>query len=187
MRSDYLPSDLTVLWKELAANPRAISADELKREARKLGGVVGLRNWFVTMVGSLAAAAYAFFLMRSKTALERAGAAMSIAGVAFVIYRFLSRPMRRLPQSAAVECTRFYRAELERQRDFHRRVLAWLLPMLPGPILFNVAFAIDRPMFAALVELQLVGMLMIAAIVVPLNLRMARKIQRRIDALDVWA
>ena len=55
---------------------------------------------------------------------------------------------------------------------------------LPGPIIFNVAFALDRPMFAPLVELQIALMVMAVAILVPLNLRLARRYQRRIDALD---
>lgn len=68
----------------------------------------------------------------------------------------------------AGSCIRFYRAELERQRDFHRGkgVLSWLLPVLPGPILFNLGFALDRPKFAPLVALQMAGFLILAAIVV---------------------
>lgn len=185
MRSDYLPDDLTKLWKELASNPVQVSADDLRNESRGLRTGLGFRNWFVVVVCCIIITAYGRFFFFSKTALERFGSALSIAGAANVIVQFLRRPARTMPNSA-VESIRFYRAELERQRDFHRGkgINSWLLPFLPGPMIFNIAFALDRPIFAPIVALQMAAFLMIAVIVVPLNLRMARKYQRRIDALD---
>ena len=117
------------------------------------------------------------------------GAAGSVAGTAFALARFLMRPVQTTADGGAVECTRFYRAELERQRDLHRGkgVLSWLLPFLPGPILFNVAVALDHPMLASLIELQMAIFVTVAAIVVPLNLRVAEKFQRRLDALNASA
>ncbi len=186
MRSDYLPDDLKRLWKELASNPAEASPEELRREAKKLGSGVRLRNAFVVGVCGFIIAAYCVFAFRSPTKWERLGAVISIAGAANVIAQFLKRSARKMPDAGATESVRFYRAELERHRDFHRGkgILSWLLPLLPGPVLFNVAFVVDRPMFAPIVEVQMAAFLMAAAIVVPLNLRMARRYQRRIDALD---
>ena len=186
MRSDYLPDDLKRLWQELAVHPVPASPVDLRGESAKLRTVLSLRNWFAAGVSSIATAAYGLFFFVSKTTLERIGAVLAIAGGINVIVQFLKRPGRAVPDADAIESIRFYRAELERQRDFHRGkgVSSWLLPLLPGPILFNVAFALDRPMFAPIVALQMAAFLLIAAIVVPLNLRMARKYQRRIDALD---
>jgi hypothetical protein len=186
MRSDYLANDLKQLWKELASNPVQLSPDDLRREAGKLRIGLLLRNWFAAVVCFLAIVAYAFFFVHSRTVLERVGAALSIVGAANVIVQFLKRPARSMPDSGATECIRFYRAELERQRDFHRGkgLFSWLLIFLPGPIVFNVAFALDRPQFASIVALQMAAMVIAAAIVVPLNLSMSRKYQRRIDALD---
>jgi len=185
MRSDYLPDDLKRLWKELASNPVAVSPDDLRRESRKLGSGLRLRNAFVTIACSLIIAAYAFFAWRSRTTPERIGAVLAVAGVANMIVQFLRRPARVMP-GGTTESVRFYRLELERHRDFHRGkgIISWLLPCLPGPIIFNVAFALDRPAFAPIVALQLAVMLLAAALVVPLNLRVARKFQRRIEALD---
>lgn len=186
MRSDYLPDYLEKLWKELALNPIQVSPDGLRRESRKLRARLSLRNWFVAGVCCLIIAAYSLFFFLSKTALERIGSVLSIAGAANAIVQFLKRPARTMPHSGAMESIRFYRAELQWHRDFHRGkgIGSWLLPVLPGPIIFNVAFALDRPIFAPIVALQMAAFLMIAAIVVLLNLRMARKYQRRIDALD---
>jgi hypothetical protein len=187
MPSDYLPDDLKHLWKELASNPVEVSPSQLRREAQGLERGVRLRNSFVTGVCCFIIAAYGFFAFLSKTTLERIGSVLSIAGAANVVVQFLKRPTRKLPDSGAIESIRFYRAELERHRDFHRGkgIRSWLLPFLPGPILFNVAFALDRPMFAPIIALQMVVFLIIAAVIVPLNLRMARRYERRIDALQV--
>jgi hypothetical protein len=186
MRSDYLPDDLKTLWQELATNPVQISPVELRREARRLGSGVRLRNSFVVVVCSLIITAYTFFAFRSSTAFERIGAILSVAGTINVIVQYLKRPSTTLTELGTTESIRFYRAQLERHRDFHRGkgICAWLLPVLPGPIIFNVAFAIDRPVFAPIVAFQMAIFLLAAIVVFPLNLRMARKYQRRIDALD---
>jgi len=186
MPGEYLPDDLKGLWKELASNPVEVSPEDLRREAGKLRNFVRLRNAFVVGVCCFIIVAYCVFAYRSPTTLERIGAVLSIAGAANVIVQFLRRRSRKMPESGAIESIHFYRTELERHRDFHRGkgIISWLLPLLPGPILFNVAFAVDRPMFAPIVELQMAGFLVIAALVVPVNLWFARKYQRRIDALD---
>jgi len=186
MRSDYLPADLEKLWKELASNPVQVSADDLRRESRQLRTGLRLRNWFVVGVCCIIISVYILFFFFSKTALERIGSLLSIAGTFNVAVQFLKRPARPMPDSTAIESIRFYRAELERHRDFHRGkgLRSWLLPFLPGPIVFNVAFALDRPIFAPIVGLQMAMFLVLAAIVVYLNLRTARKYQHRIDALN---
>jgi len=186
MPSDYLPDDLKRLWKELASDPVEVSPEELRREALRLRSGVRLRNSFVVGVGCIIIAAYSVFAFLSKTTLERVGCVLSIAGAANVIAQFLKRPSRTRPDFGAIESIRFYRAELERHRDFHRGkgISSWLLPFLPGPILFNVAFALDRPMFAPIIKLQMAVFLILAVMVFPLNLRLVGKYQRRIDALD---
>jgi hypothetical protein len=186
MRLDYLPGDLNRLWQELASNPVQVSPEDLRREVRKLRSRVRLRNCFISGVCCLVIATYCVFFFYSTTALERIGSALSIVGTTFVAIQFLRRPGRRIPDSGAIECIRFYRSELERQRDLHRGkgVFSWLLPFLPGPILFNAAVALDSPMLAPLLWLQMAVFLLIAAIVVPLNIKLARKYEHRLNALD---
>ncbi len=186
MRSDYLPNDLKRVWKELEANPAPPTPEDLRREAGRLRGGVRFRNWFAAGVASFVAVGYFMFLLVFKTPLERVGAVLAIAGAVNVIYQFLKRPARAVPDLGATDSIHFYRSELERQRDFHRGkgVFSWLLPILPGPLIWNIGFAIAHPFVALFVKVELTAFLLIAAVVVPLNLRMARRIQRRIDALE---
>jgi hypothetical protein len=85
-----------------------------------------------------------------------------------------------------MDCIRFYRRELERQRDFHRGTWLWsrLLIFLPGPLLFCMGFARVHPDAATYIWLEFAAIVVLAGIAVPLNLRLARKYQSRIDSLD---
>ena len=55
---------------------------------------------------------------------------------------------------------------------------------LPGPIIWFLGFAQAYSELAPFIWLEFVAFLILAAIAVPLNLRLARKYQRRIDALE---
>jgi len=169
MRSDYLPDDLKTLWKDLATNPVPVSADDLRRESRKLRGGVGLRNWFASGVSFFVVVAYSVYFFVFKTALERIGSALAIAGAINVIVQFLRRPARPMPDAVAIECIRFYRSVLESQRDFHlgKGVFSALLPILPGPIIWAIGFALCVRYLHRFIKLEMVAFL-----------------QRRIDALD---
>jgi len=98
----------------------------------------------------------------------------------------LTRLLTATPEAGGTSCIQYYRAELERKRDFHRGTWFWsrLLIFLPGPLLFCVGFAQAHPEIATFIWLEFAALLILAVIAVPLNLRLARKFQRRIDALN---
>ena len=78
----------------------------------------------------------------------------------------------------ATESIRFYRNELERQRDFHRGWWFWsrLVIFLPGPVIFLVSVALTFPQAATFVWLELAAFVFFVSTAVPLNLRLARKL-----------
>jgi hypothetical protein len=55
---------------------------------------------------------------------------------------------------------------------------------IPGPAIWIVGFALAFPQMAIFIWLELAAFLVFAALAVPANLRLARKYQRRIEALD---
>jgi len=186
MQGDYLSNDLEILWKELSTNPLQISPDHLRKEAEKLR--TGLRRRSVIGGGAalIVIAGWTLFFFVFPNALQRIGSVLTVAGAAYMVVQLRMRPARTMPDIGEIDCLRFYRTELERQRDFHRGKWFWsrLLIFLPGPVVWCVGFAEAYPKLAPFIWLELAAFLILGAIAIPLNLRLARKYQRRIDALD---
>lgn len=186
MPGDYLPDDLKALWSELSTKPVQVSPDQLRRELGRLQEGLRRRGMVGGGVGLTVVAAFLVYLFLFPNTLQRIGSALTVVGVLYLLLQLKMRPARARPHLAEIDCAAFYRAELERQRDFHRGTLFWsrLVVLLPGPLLFFVGFAQTHPERSTYVWGELAGFLVLAAIAVPLNLRLARKYQRRIDALD---
>jgi hypothetical protein len=184
--ADYLPDDLRRLWNELNANPALFSRDELEQEASRLQR--GLRRR--TAIGGAAAlivgVSWGIFFFLCPNLLWRIGCVLTIAAAAYIIGQIVMRSPRNLPEFGETACIRFYRAELERQRDFHRGGWFWsrLLILLPGPFVWFAGFAQTQTKLAPFIYLELAAFLMLLVIAVPLNLKLARKYQLRINALD---
>jgi hypothetical protein len=186
MPNDHLPDDLKSLWHELGTNPVCISLEELQREAKALEARIRRRHFFGFYMASIGIASFSTFLFVFPNVLLRVGSALIVLGICYMLVQLGFRRARTLPDPAAMSCAVFYRAELERQRDFHRGRWFWSrsLIFLPGPVLFFIGLAQTYPKRAAFVWLEFALALILAVIAVPLNFRLARKYQRRIDALD---
>ena len=127
-----------------------------------------------------------FFFVFPNT-LQRVGSVLTVAALLYGAYQLYERRNRTLPsEPSPAACTDFYRAELARQRDFHRGILFWsrLVIMIPGYILFLIGFAMAYPGLTrnlAIIGACFIGLCIVA---VPVNLRLSRKYQRQMDALD---
>jgi len=86
-----------------------------------------------------------------------------------------------------MDSVHFLRAELERQREFHRGIQFWsrLFALVPGLLTFGIAAMVIYPWPDSLVGYAVTG---VTVVVVPLaiwlNGRKAREYQRQIEALD---
>jgi hypothetical protein len=80
----------------------------------------------------------------------------------------------------------FYRTELERQRDFHRGLWLWsrVVIVIPGIYLFLIGRAIEHPEGFFHQPRLIAASVVLAALAVVRQLRLARKYQHEIDALD---
>lgn len=187
MPGDYLPDDLKTLWQELGTGPVQISPEELQREMGKLQK--GLRRRSLIGLGSafIVIAAFSAFFFFFPNRLQRIGSALTVMGTTYVIIQLRMRRAKVTPAVGDTECAPFYRAELERQRDFHRGRWFWsrLLLFSPGPLIFCIGFAQAHPEISTFIWLELGAFLILSVVAVPLNLRLARKYQKRIDALNV--
>lgn len=182
----YLPEDLITLWKELSKNPRRLSPDQLRREMEWLR--TGLRRR--SMVGYCAAfiviAGFTALVFRFPNVLQRIGSILTVLGAGYLVLQLRMRRAQIIPVTDEIDRVRFYRTELERQRDTHRGAWFWsrLMIFLAGPLIWLIGFAQARPKHVLFIWVEFAAVLMLAAIAVPLNLRLARRYQCRIDALD---
>jgi hypothetical protein len=186
MLDSGVPDDLKLLWKELSANPPQISPDQLRKEAEMLKK--GLRRKSVIGFGAVfsAIAGFTLFFFLFPNSWQRIGSILTVMGAGYSGVQLRMRRARTMPDIGQTACVAFYRAELERRRDFHRGKWFWsrLLIFLPGPLIFCVGFVQAYPEIAPFIWLEFATLLILCAIAVPLNLRSARRYQHRIDALD---
>ena len=120
--------------------------------------------------------------------LQRIGCCLAIPATLYLAYQLYARRPGNLPlESGSAAYPDSYRAELERQRDFHRGIWLWsrLAIIFPSYMLFSIGFAMAHPELGRWFEVAITASLIILGIVaVPLNLRLSRKYQRQIDELD---
>jgi hypothetical protein len=188
MAGDYLPNDLKVFCQELTTNPVQLTLDDLRKEEGKLRKGIRKRSVMGGGVALIAGGFWAVLFFVFPNVLQRIGSVLTVVGAGFLLIQLRMRPARVMPDMGETESIRFYRAELERQRDFHRGWWLWsrLIILLPGPVVWMVGSVRAWPKATTLTWWTLAAFLILAAIAVPLNLRLARQYQRRIDALDVW-
>ena len=186
MAGDYLPDDLKILWKELSTNPLQIAPDQLRKEAEKLEKGLRRRSIIVGGAAWIVIAAWTLFFFIFPNRLQRIGSVLTVLGCGYMLVQLKMRPARAMPDVGETDCTEFYRSELGRQREFHRGTWFWsrLVIFLPGPVIWFLGFAQAYSELVPFIWLEFATFLILAAIAVPLNLRLARKYQRRIDALE---
>lgn len=188
MAGDYLSNHLKDLWQELSADPVRFTLEDLHRDEEKLRKRVGRRSVVGGGAALIVAVLFAVSFFVFPNLVQRIGSVLTVLGAGYGIIQLRLRPSHVMPDMGETESIRFYRAELERQRDFHRAWWLWsrLIILLPGPVVWMVGSVRAWPKAATLTWWTLATFLILAAVAVPLNLRLARQYQRRIDALDAW-
>jgi len=192
MPCDDLPDDLRILWKEAGANPPMFSTDQLRKEIEKMQARRRRGNLVlgVCMAFFVACSTLCFLFFPIDNTLVRIGSALSVLVCGGWLALILLERARVGAGPDETPGVRFYRAELERARDSHRGML-WRFLLLPPPfILLDLGLAQALAKFSPLVAplMWFDGALVLAAFVIfaPVkHLRLARKYQSRIDALDV--
>ncbi len=178
-------------WQE-GDGAKAISARELRQRIERLARRTRVRN-----VGGFAACALVllscvWWLTLVSDTVARTGAIMTVIGTSVLLWQlFIVRhgehaATRRLAALGGMPTQAFHRAELERQRDFHRGWRLWfrMLALTPGPLVFMAGFARVNPRAAHMLTWEAAVVLVLAAIAIPLNLTLARRYQRQLQELD---
>jgi len=181
--------DLKRLWKEQAMTTTTLSLDDLKAGAMRLRRRIVLRNALEYAACAFVIAGFAFYIVRFPFPLMRAGSVLIILGTLLVAWQLARRASSQpLPGDLGGQSWLAYqRAQLVRQRDALRSVWLWYVaPFVPGLVVFRwgveTELGASSPFARGRLADGVVAMVFIA--VIALNAWAARKLQRRIDALD---
>jgi hypothetical protein len=160
--------------------------DKLRQENIKLNQGLRRRSLIGFVAASIVIVAFGLCFFTFPNRVQRLGSVLTVAGTAYLLIQLPMRRAAALLDIAQTGCVRYYRAELERQRDFHKGWWFWsrLMVFAPGPIAFLIGFAHSYPSLAGFIWLELALSVLLGIAVIPLNLRLAGKYQKRIEALD---
>jgi hypothetical protein len=184
MRDDL---DSRTVWQSQRTESFSISTDEMELKLLGFRNLARKRIIYVAVALTVLVPGLALWWTRFPNPLSRFGTALTLVGVAYVAGQaWLMRRRQRdadFTMAGEVPSIGFYRAALERQRDFHRGVSLWsrLAIFLPGPLIFALG-AIKRADDSLFVFIAI--FLVFGVLAIPANLRRAHSFQRRIDALD---
>jgi hypothetical protein len=168
-----------------------MSIEQVQESAGKLQRKIEFRNAREYVAAFLVVVFFGYEFTRAADLLARAGFALMIAGVGYLVWHLSSKgSWRSLPKDAGLSnCIEFKRRELERQRDLLRSVWRWYLgPLIPGLAVLMVATGragqghvqhlwLIIALYAAVIGAMFLG-------IAKLNKSAARKLQKQIDELD---
>jgi amino acid transporter len=192
MPCDELPDDLKTLWKEAEMDRSIYSPNQLRAEAEKMQAKRRKDNLILSAVFSSAVASYAFFLFYFHNTLTLVGSGLAVVAFGYLVVDVLVRRARALPDPGETDGLRFYRAELERKRNWHRGI-PWRFMMLSLPLILvslglGQVFAKISPIIPPLIWGWTLFLLVLLWVLGPAKHRkLARKYQERVDRLDSTA
>jgi len=177
---------MTQLWQRQSAETAPILLDDVRRRADRVERVVRRRNWWGLIVCAAEVLAFGGMWIAYPDATQRLGCTMTLVGLLYMSVqlarRSAVRPAADLGLAAGLD---FLRAELTRQRDFHRGAWFWsrFVLFVPGPLVFAVGSARVFPSLSTQIAVVAGVYIAIALWAIPLNRRVARGYQRALDAL----
>ena len=197
MSNDDSSEALRSLWQSQGTPLAPMSPEELRRAAKRLTRRVYWRNFREYAAAGVVVFAMVRNLYQFQTILCRTGAALIIAAALVIVYQLHRKGAAAMTEQEwnSKDCAEFYRSELVRQRDLLASVWKWyLLPLVPGMcvlLLGTLQLQLSEPNS----RLQLAsigwrygfifaGCVALFVVTGKLNHWAARKLQKKIEALD---
>ena len=174
---------------EIAGTP---PIEDVRKGADRLYRVVKWRNRIEYVACAIAVMVFTYKLPTAPTILHTVGLALIIAAFVYMPWQLHRRASAVSPDTAGtMPIYAFLRAQLVRQRDAFRSIVGWyILPWLPGLALLFAGNGLDPEIEAAGPPiwarwLVLFGIAAFIGFYWWIHQRAARKIQKRIDEIDV--
>ncbi|HEX5007150.1 MAG TPA: hypothetical protein VFV70_08565 [Hyphomonadaceae bacterium] len=189
------PGDLRSLWQSMPTEPVVITPYEMRMRAALFEGRIRRRNRVEYIACAIVIAVFCWYATFRFSTILWPIANLMIAAATIYVGISLHRKGKAAatPDSGTVgSLVEFHRRELVRQRDALKSVWRWyLLPVVPGMILWFVAMWLGPGQAAAKPEAFAVGLgmtfafcLLVFVTILFLNLLGAARLQRMIDDLD---
>lgn len=178
------PESIREFWQSQEGASQPMPIEELRRRAATLETRIRRRNWREYAAALLVSVCCLWMLSVRTPWHVRAGAVLTLAGMAAVCFNLHRKGSAPLAPDAATVSRDWYRQELERQRDLLRGVWKWYLgPMVPGLAMWFAGGLWDHPEHWPRV-LPLCGFAAALFIAIgKLNQYAARKIDKEIASL----
>ena len=188
MRNESPPTDgLKDVWQSQSLEGTRMSADDIRRKAKKFQSKVFWRNAREYAAALVVVVIFGFDFWRTSDTLARVAFGLIIAGTLYVMWHLHQKGASRnlAAEMGLASGLEFYRRELERQRDLVGSVAWWYLgPVIPGLVVLMVARARGNPGHLWPIGLSSAVIALIFVFAWWLNRSAARRLQRRIEELD---
>jgi len=165
------------------------SPDQLRAQAEKFQAKQRKFYLMVIIAFSFAVASYVFCFFLFHNTLLRVGSTLSAVAFGYLVVDFMVKRARAMPDPAETDGIRYYRTELERNRDYHRGV-PWRFLLLPVPlVMVDIGLAQFcaniSPVIPPILWSWAVFLVILLAVWAPMKHRKAaRKYQELLDALE---
>lgn len=191
MNNDIPADDLRTLWQSQNTEAFRMSLDEMRSRVERLSWRAQRLNVFGTLIFAASIIGCLWWLTLVRAFMPRLGAILTIAGVGVTLWQTRANYLaERRATRAAVEsglvAVDFHRAQLERQRDFHRGWRFWsrLLVMLPGPLMFIAGFGLEYPHLRPIIALEVLTFFALGGVAIAMNRRAVAIYEHRLGELE---
>lgn len=189
MRDDSFENDPKKIWQNQPTEPTVMTLEKIREKVRELHTKTR-RQLLGTLTGPLVAAFFFVFgvkLFPSQHVLQPLFALALVWSLAGLYFLSRARWSAGRPEDAGFSAgLEFCRREIERQRDYLRRIVLWGFgPVLLaiGTFILALAMVAGREIFPKAMPLMTLIVLWIAAYFV-IRMRQQLGLQREIDELD---
>jgi hypothetical protein len=124
------------------------------------------------------------WMIVGMNSLQLVGAVLIIVSVSYLAWQIRVNRFRRLGGETQ-NTVEHLRTELARQREFHWGARFWsrMLPLVSGGLVFFAGFAQAHPEVVRMIRFEAITLVVLGLAAIPLNMWMARRYQKQIDAL----
>ena len=176
--------DVVALWQTQRSEGFRMSNEEIRNRIESMNRKMRRRTFDGYLVCAALIVFFAGWMFVGMNSLQLAGATLTIIAVSYMAWQIRANRFRT-PSIDVVDTLEHLRRELVRQRDFHRGTRFWsrMLLLFPGGLIFFAGFARAHPEVVRMIRFETISFIVFAIAAIPLNMWMARRYQKQIDAL----